>query len=221
MTYADFLARLTTALEVDPTETNFVTYLPEIIQDAEAMCYRDLEPLAMQRQQTSTLVSGQSGLQGPTDWLIGQDMWITVGTTKVRLAQRDSSFLQDYWPDASQTGQPKYWTEINFQQISVAPTPNAAYPVLFYYIAQQAALSASNATTYLTLWMPDLFFAAALIAGTGYQKNWGAQASDPKMALSWKSTYDTALASARNNEGRRNAEGFFPASPSPSPSTTA
>ena len=32
---------------------------------------------------------------------------------------------------------------------------------------------------------------------------------------------NAALAIARNNEGRRNAEGLFPASPSPSPSTTA
>ena len=221
MIYTDFVARLTSALTINPTEPNFVIYLPEIIQDAEAMCYRELEPLAMQKQQTSTLVIGQASLTGPSDWLIGQELWITVGTVKQRVVQRDASFMVDYAPDSSVAarGVPKYWCEINFQQLAVAPAPDAAYPVLFYYTAQQVALSASNSTTYLTQWLPDLFFAAAMVCATGYMKNFGAQADDPKMALSWRGMYEAALSSAKNNEGRRDAEGVFASSPSPSPSS--
>jgi hypothetical protein len=220
MTYNEFLTRYATALAVQPTDPSFVTYLPELIQDAEAMCYRELEPLAMQSQKSSVMVEGARGMNGPPDWLVGQDIWITVSGARQRLQQRDSSFLQDYSPDPFATGVPKYWTEVSFQTIEFAPTPNDAFPIEFYYTAQQVPLSNSNPITYLSQWLPDLFFAAAMVVGTGYQKNWGAQADDPKMALSWSQAFDRALSSAKNNEGRRNGEGFFTASPSRTPSTT-
>jgi hypothetical protein len=64
-------------------------------------------------------------------------------------------------------------------------------------------LSASNTSTYLTAHLSDLFFAACMCSISGYQRDFGAQADDPKQAQSWENQYAMRLNSANREEMRR------------------
>ena len=64
-------------------------------------------------------------------------------------------------------------------------------------------LSASNTTTLLTVYFPDLFLNAALAIGYGYLKDYGAATDDPKAGVSWETKYQQQLKSAVVEEGRK------------------
>ena len=210
MQYSDLTARLNAVLADDhSTDTDWANYLPEIIQDAELRCYRDVDFLALRVTATTTFTAGTSSYAAPTDWLIGHAVRLTdIGVT---LARRDTSFVLDYGGN----GQPKYWAEPTQGTIQLAPTPSITYNALLSYQRHPTPLSASNTTTWLSLNCPDLFFAACMVMATGYIKNWGAQADDPRMALSWEQQYQKALVGVRNEEMRRKGEPAFDASLNP------
>jgi hypothetical protein len=64
-------------------------------------------------------------------------------------------------------------------------------------------LSASNTTTFISQFLPDLFMAAAMREAAGWMKNYGAQSDDPKQALSWDAIYTNLLPSAKLEENRK------------------
>jgi hypothetical protein len=80
--------------------------------------------------------------------------------------------------------------------VLVGPAPDDTYNVEVVGTVNPTPLSAANTTTYLTLYLWDLFVAASMVFMTGFQKNFGSQADDPKMAVSWESTYKTLFQSA-------------------------
>jgi hypothetical protein len=89
------------------------------------------------------------------------------------------------------------------QQAAVGPCPDQAYNVEVYGTYRPATLSATNPNTPLTVLLPDLFLAASMIFMSGYQKNFGAQADDPKMAASWESQYEKLMMGATSEEFRK------------------
>jgi len=64
-------------------------------------------------------------------------------------------------------------------------------------------LSVSNTTTFLTNYLSDLFFAACMSSVSGYMRDYGTQADDPKLAMSWENQYAQRLASANREEMMR------------------
>ena len=221
MIYNDYLNRLTTALPIDdPTEANWVIFLPQIIQDAENMVYRDLDPLVMRKTTTGTLSGGVNTLTLPSDWLIGRELFVTTGGVQSRVRRCEDSYLDIYAP-SGQAGSPRYWAQPTFGSLTFQPTTDTSYTYKAYYTGLPVPLSATNATTWLTLYVPDLFFAASMIFATGYQKNWGAMSEDPRASLSWDIIYQRELASAIRAEGRRKGEGYMDQTLSPPPSSTA
>jgi hypothetical protein len=52
-------------------------------------------------------------------------------------------------------------------------------------------LSFTNQTTFLSTYMPDLFLAASMVWGFGYQRDFGGQADDPATAQSWEHQYES------------------------------
>ena len=63
-------------------------------------------------------------------------------------------------------------------------------------------------TTYLSTQLPDLFLAAAMVSATGYQKNYGAQADNPRDANSWLAEANKLLATAKMEDQRRKFHGY-------------
>ena len=87
--------------------------------------------------------------------------------------------------------------------ILLGPTPGSALPLECIGTARPANISAANPTTWLWTYLSDFAFAAAMYFMAGYTRNFGSQADDPKLAMSWKMTYDSLKPGAASEEMRR------------------
>lgn len=122
---------------------------------------------------------------------------------RVPLTPMTREFLDLCWPSRYSAAQPQQFARIDQNNVVVGPWPDYAYQVEVVGTIRPTPLSASNTTTFLTTYLPDLFLAASMVLASGYQKNFGSQADDPKMAQSWESHYQTLKASAQQEEFRK------------------
>jgi hypothetical protein len=81
-------------------------------------------------------------------------------------------------------------------------------------------LSATNTTTFISLYLPDLFIMASMVYVSAYQRNFGRQSDDPQMAQSYEMQYQTLLKSADLEENRKKFEAAAWSSQEPSISAT-
>jgi len=120
-------------------------------------------------------------------------------------------FIDSVWPDPSQTMAPedavwlgRWWAMKDATTVVLGPTPDDVYNAVVTALERPASLSVSNPETYLSKIYPDLLTAGALVYLAGViTRNFGQQSDDPKMALSWESTFGTLLGAAKDEEMRR------------------
>ena len=99
---------------------------------------------------------------------------------------------------------------LNDNTILFGPWPDQGYNVEIVGKYRPAPLYQGNVptnTTYLSTQLPDLFLAAAMVSATGYQKNYGAQADNPRDANSWLAEANKLLATAKMEDQRRKFHG--------------
>jgi len=95
--------------------------------------------------------------------------------------------------------------------------PDASYRVEVVATYRPNSLSASNTTTFISQYFPDLLIMASMIYISAYQRNFGRQSDDPQMAQSYESQYQALLKSATVEEARKKFEGPGWTSRSPTP----
>ena len=125
------------------------------------------------------------------------------------------------WPSTTGAGVPALYAMITDQIIIVGPAASAGYTIECIGTIRPTPLSASNPTTFLTLYLPDLFLSASMVYMSAYMRNWSASADDPKMSVSWQSHYDMELASANVEEMRKKYSSGGWGSLQPTPIATA
>lgn len=212
-TYTTFVAALANEMATEQDAVEFIAVLPTIIDYAEGRCYRELDLLAtVVRDQSGTLTANSRNFTLPQvggrfDVVTEINVFTPAGSTTTRnpLTPVSRSFLDSAWPSdtASGTTVPTMFAMLTDQEIMVGPPPSASYTVEVIGTVRPAPLTAQNTTTFLTTYLSDLFFAAAMVRASAYMRNFGAQADDPKQAMSWEETYKTAFASANAEEMRR------------------
>lgn len=224
-TYAQYVTNLAGTLVVPATDADYLTELPRIIDDAEQRCYRDLDLLStIVRDSSGTLTANSRNFTFPQHFVVSEsiNVFTPQGTTTHRysLTPTTREFLDRYFPDEAAPATPSvpyYYAMITDQTIIVGPPPDAAYNLEVVGTIRPTPLSASNTTTYLTQYLPDLFFAASLVFGAGYLQNYGAMSDNPQSATSWESHYNALLASANIEENRKKyaAQAWSPKQPAP------
>ncbi len=115
------------------------------------------------------------------------------------------------------TGVSTDYALLNNTAMKLAPTPDNTYQVELLGTIRPDPLSSTNTSTFLTLYLPDLFIAASMVFGAGFQRDYGAQSDDPQMATSWMTQYDMLKGSAMVEELRKKAQSsaWQPYFPSP------
>ncbi len=224
MNYSEVLTSISTLCAISPTNVDFLAIFPSAINDAEGRCYRDLNPLNLDVTDGSASTTANSrNFTLPTALCTFQIVTnvnlITPAATAPDSGTRNPlqpvsrAFLDLTYPSNSSAGTPQFYcyssqsTLSSQPNIILGPWPNAIFRVEIIGKAQWTPLSASNTTTFLTNYLPDLFIAAMMVFMTGYMKNWGAQADDPKSGLSWESHYNTLLNGAGTWEARKRMGG--------------
>ena len=234
LTWSQFTTDLANFLVVPFNDANYVAALPNIIDDAEQMSYRDLDLLNTVFRDSSVALSignrnfteATSTTNGP--FLVTQQLNVITpaGTTNPDLGTRNSllpatkEMLDVFYPSNIGAGVPVYFAPINQNSFVVGPWPDAGYTVEVVGTQRPAPLSSTNTTTLLSVYFPDVFFNASLVIGNGYIKNFGAGSDDPQAAVTWKSKYDASLKSATIEEMRKKFQSAAWSSSSPTPLVT-
>lgn len=214
LTYSTWLATIANLTATDAANDDFVQVLPSCIDYAEQRLYRDLDILNTVVRDVGTLTTNNRTFNLPSNlgrFVVtnGINIITPVGTTDPNAGTRNQltptsrDYLDNAWPSATGATVPKWYAMITDQQVIVGPAPDQAYSAEVIGTIRPTPLSATNPTTYLTLYLPDLFTAASMIFMTGWQKNFGAQADQPQAAMSWDQIYKNLLPSANVEEQRK------------------
>ena len=203
LTYATFKEQLAQLAVVPETDPNFLAILPSAISYAELRIYRDVDLLSTVVPNTSfSTVNAQSTVTiNPGTFVTLQNINVITpaGTsgpdqgTRNPLLPASKEFLQYCWPSATNKGLPKYFAMIQDNVFALGPWPDAAYTLEILGTIRPETLSATNTTTFISQYMPDIFLMAAMIYISGYQRNFGRQSDDPQMAQSYEAQYGALL----------------------------
>lgn len=209
MNFKQYVQTMQTMLVIplNNTDSNFELIIPRMIEYAELRLYRELDFLATLGTQTSICTASSRNVPAPATSVVieGINIITPVGSSAdagVRHPLRRVSipYMDAWWPAASTTttapsvptvyslissgtASPSYYTA------RVAPTPDAVYNVEFVGTFRPTPLSSNNQETFISVNLPDVFVAASMIFGVGYQRDFGAQAADPQAGLSWEKIY--------------------------------
>jgi hypothetical protein len=206
MDYATFKTQFAQLIVIDETDANFVTMLPIAIQSAEQRIYRDLDLLVeIVSDRSTTMSQGVAEISIPAAFYTIRnlnaisDAGDRYPMTPVSRAWFDMVYSGN--PDNHDLqGVPAYFAMITQGSLIMGPPPDSSYRLEVIGTQRPAALSATNTTTPITTYMPDIFIAAAMIYAAGWMKNYGAQGDNPQMAQSWQSQYDMLKQSANIEE---------------------
>ena len=169
--------------------------IPRLINLAERRIARELKVQGFINVVSTTLTVGQSVYDKPDRWR--DTVSINIGTgagnaARKTLFTRDYEYLRSYWPDATQTGEPVFYSDYDYNHWLIAPTPDAEYPVEILYYELPPLLDDSVQTNWLTEYAPQLLLYGTLLEATPFLKN------DERIGV-WQQFYDRAL-SALNQE---------------------
>jgi hypothetical protein len=225
-----YKSQIATLAVVDEADPAFVSILPQMITYAENRMLRDLDFLF-----TTTSVTGYSLTQG------SRQITLPVGTfvvseqinvitppgetnpnagTRNPLLPATKEFLDAVYGSPAATGLPKYFVPFNDNLFLVGPFPDQPYFVEIVGTFRPNSLSSTNQSTFISLYLPDVFIMASMIYISGFQRNFGRQSDDPQMAQSYESQYQTLLKGAAVEEARKKFESSGWTSQSPSPVAT-
>ncbi len=216
-TYNSFVAALGNFLVVPLDDPNFIAAIPSIIADAEQRLLRELdlqesrvgdETLVMVANQFGYSLPTPSGGNGPFVVVETINVITPVGTvvetgTLNPLDPVSKETLFALWPSTSGAGIPKMFAMGNQNSFIVGPRPDAAYRVHITGTVRLAPLSFDNQTTYLSQYLPDVFFAAALVMSAGYQLNFSPAGDNPAAGMTWEAHVKTLIDSAKVEEIRK------------------
>lgn len=230
LTYTTYKTALATLAVVPETDPNFLAMLPNAIDYAELRIYRDLDLLSTVLTNSSyATTANASTVQLPTGLLVtlqNVNVITPAGTltadqgTRVPLLPVSKEYIQYSWPSSTNAGVPQFFAMIDERTFSLGPWPDAAYNLEIIGTYRPDALSASNTTTFISQYLPDIFLMASMIFISGYQRNFGRQSDDPAMAQSYESQYQALLKGATVEEYRKKFAASAWTSISPSPVAT-
>ena len=213
-----YVTQIATMAVVEETSPAFVTILPQMITYAENRIYRELDFLFTSIATTAYgLTAGNRIIAVPAGTFVVPEqinLLTPAGTTdpdagtRVPLLPTTKEFLDQVYGSGilANRGQPKYFVPFDDYTFLVGPYPDSNYTCEIIGTYRPDSLSATNLTTFISLYLPDLFIMASMIYVSAYQRNFGRANDDPQMAVSYESQYQALKASALSEENRKKFE---------------
>lgn len=220
LNYTQYVEQVANLAIVPVNDPNFQILIPQMLTYAENRIYRDLDLLS-----TVTTYNQASTAANTRTVTIPQGTFVTIQNVNVltdtntrnTLLPVTKEFLDVVWGSPSSAAQPRYFTLLNDNTLIFGPWPNTIYPLEIIGTIRPDSLSATNTTTFLSLYLPDLLLMASMIFISAYQRDFGRQSDDPQMAQSYEAQYNALLKGATVEEYRKKFESVGWTSLSPSP----
>lgn len=215
LNYTTFVDQISNLLVIGSTEANFQTMLPGMIDYAEQRLYRELDLLYTQVTDATTAASsGNRNFSVPSasgnPYIIVDNVNVITPVTATssngarnQLMPVSREFIDIAYPGGSTvTGVPEFWAMASNTEMIFGPAPDAAYTIEVIGVQRPTTLSTGNSSTILTQYVPDLFIAAAMVFGSGYQRDFSAQGDNPQMGAAWEAQYQKLFQSASVEQAR-------------------
>lgn len=236
LTYAQYITTIANECVFDEADSSFVQIMPQTIAYAEGRIYRELDLLAtVVRDSSGTCAANSRNFTLPQSMgrfeIVKSINVITPSTATVTTGTRNpvtpaaQEVIDGLWPSetaALASTVPALFAMITDQAVIFGPPPGAAFPVEVTGFIVPTPLSETNTTTYLSLYLSDLFVAASMVFMSGFMRNFsGAGSDDPQMAVNWESQYRTLFTSANVVDARQKfaSSGWTSTQPEPAAQT--
>jgi len=143
-------ATLTQAIQdyTDNDETVFVSRIPDFIEAAEERILKEVPLEIFRKSATAALIAGNRYVPKPTDWLFSYSLsFVDSNGDTQALLNKDNTFINEFWPDATDTGDPRYYADFGAGSYVLAPTPSSGYTVIHEYMYRPPSLTSTTGTT--------------------------------------------------------------------------
>ena len=185
-------AQLKTAIQdySDYSETSFVNNLDNFIKTAEERILKTVQLPVFRKNVTGTATSSNTYLATPSDFLSPYSLALIDSSNNYNyLLLKHVSFIRDYTPNASTTGEPLYYGLFDDNTFILGPTPNSNYTFELHYYYRPSSLTAGldNGVTWLSDNAPNAVLYGALVEAAVYMKQ------DPNTIGLYESKFQEAL----------------------------
>jgi hypothetical protein len=162
--------------------------IPRLINLAERRIARELKVQGFIHVVNGAMAPGQSVYDKPDRWR--DTISINFGTgptlsTRTPLFTRSYEYCRTYWPDESETSQPLFYCDYDYDHWLFVPTPDVAYPFEILYYELPPLLDDVTQTNWLTDYAPQLLLYGTLLEAAPFLKN------DERIPT-WQNYYDRA-----------------------------
>lgn len=164
--------------------------IPRLINLAERRIARELKVQGFINVVTGSLAVGQAVYSKPDRWRDVVSINIGTGASNNNrkvLFSRAYEYLLSYWPNRTDTSEPVFYADYDYDHWLIAPTPDAEYPFEILYYELPPLLDDVVQTNWLTEYAPQLLLYGTLLEATPFLKN------DERINV-WQSMYDRAAA---------------------------
>lgn len=167
---------LSQALQDWPVHTSalYLANIGNLIGLGERRLWGDLNLEEYDKDDTTSvqMAIGNRIVAKPTDVIQVRNAAYTLAGSYTPLEPRSLDYCKFFSPVAA-NAPPQFYAELNYQQIYVVPTPDAAYQMLYHYLgtpAETLSAQAPNATTWLSRAGPDALLSACLAEAEHFVK---------------------------------------------------
>ena len=135
-------------------ETSFVNNLPVFIRQAEERILKNVQLSLFRKNVSGNMTSSNKYLAAPSDFLAPFSLSFVDGSgNHVFLDFKDVDFVQTFNPDATTTGNPRYYATFDVDNFVLGPTPDSNYAVELHYFYRPASLTAGSGSG--TTWLSE------------------------------------------------------------------
>jgi hypothetical protein len=172
MNYSELLTNVRNYTEVG-SEVLSDSVIDVFINNVENKIQRELDLDVFRKFQFSSFTIGSPFITMPDDFAFERAVQIKDQITGDRtwLEQRDTTFIDEYNKDRSDTGTPKYYANWDQNTMIFAPTPDAAYEIELWYNKTPDHLSSSQTTTWLSTNASEVLIYGTVVEAFSYLKN--------------------------------------------------
>lgn len=187
MTYDSLVADISSYLE--RTDQATLEKIPTFIMLAEQVIAAEIKFLGNLTVQQSAMIATQPVIDKPARWHKTVSMNVVVAGERQPVLLRKYEYLREYWPNATDTGVPKFYCDYDYTHWLVAPTPSQAYTFEVLYYERVQPLDSSNQTNWFTIYAPQAMLYGTLLQAMPFLKNderipmWQAQYSQIMQVL--------------------------------------
>lgn len=151
-TYAELQQAIQDYTEND--ETTFINNIPVFIRNTEERILKNVQLSLFRKNVSGAMTASNKFLACPSDFLAPYSLAYTdAGNDANFLDFKDADYVQQFNPDPTTEGAPRYYAVFDLTNFIIGPTPDSSYAVELHYFYRPPSLTAGAGTG--TTWLSE------------------------------------------------------------------